>query len=453
MMRGSEFLTWESPLIDEHGAYFADSCFPNKWRQKMATSILSNASAHKTAVQLSQHGCGRATAYSDANKIVTHQDTTHVSWLDSIAEGFRVRIRTLDRKTGDWSPTYTVGEGYDNHGGPALTLDSDGYLHIVYYPHHHPFRYRRSVRPNDASEWGDEIQFGERCSYPTMVCGADDTLYLTGRESRGDQPWLTNLYIKPPNGEQWQEPIPIFRDDEGGYVRFQEAMAWGPDHRALHLTFWIFDANRAYTIGYLRSPDSGATWERADGTPVSLPATRETVTLVDSEHTELRYGSIAVDPQSNTPYVLYSTCTFSHAPSEAWIARLEPSGKWHHRSLAPEIEQAWNGWSPCMAGALHIADDGQVFIVLTLMKPETAGEQNWAHASSEVIRLHAPDIGGRFTTELLSEPDMAEAHWLPNLERPTGHNRVDVPGVIYTAGPAGEGCDDILSNKVWWVSE
>ena len=49
---------------------------------------------------LSAHGCGRATAYPQENKIVTLGDAVHVAWLDSVAEGFRVRIRTLDRGTG-----------------------------------------------------------------------------------------------------------------------------------------------------------------------------------------------------------------------------------------------------------------------------------------------------------------------------------------------------------------
>ena len=141
----------------------------------MSNSILQETSAHrdvgKNVVLLSENGCGRATAYSDANKIITLEDKTHVSWLDSIAEGFRVRVRTLDRKTNQWSPTYTVGEAYDNHGGPALTVDSLGYLHIVYYPHHHPFRYRRSVRPNDVSEWGDEIQFAMYLSHDGLRFG------------------------------------------------------------------------------------------------------------------------------------------------------------------------------------------------------------------------------------------------------------------------------------------
>ena len=419
----------------------------------MSNSILQEASAHnnvdKNVVLLSEHGCGRATAYADANKIITLQDKTHVAWLDSIAEGFRVRIRTLDRKTNQWSPTYTVGEAYDNHGGPALTVDSLGYLHIVYYPHHHPFRYRRSVRPNDASEWGDEVQFGERCTYPTMVCGSDDTLYLTGRENRGDQPWYVNLYIKPPNAP-WGEPIPLFQDDKGGYVRFQQALLWGQDHRTLHLTLWIFDENRAYTVGYLRSPDSGRTWERADGTPVLLPATRETVTLIDTKHRDLRFGSIAVDGES-TPYVLYSTCPSFALPSQAWVVWLDGAGKWCRRSLTDELPKEWKGWSLAMDGAIHIAPDGRIFIVLALMKPEIVSEGNWGHKSAEIVGMQASDIRGKFSVELLSNPDMTVPHWLPNLERPTGHNRVDVPGVMYTAGVTGEGCDDILSNAVYWM--
>ena len=80
----------------------------------MSNAMLQEGRAHSTAgknaVLLSENGCGRATAYSDANKIITFQDKTHVSWLDSIAEGFRVRTRSLDRKTNQWTPTYTVGE-------------------------------------------------------------------------------------------------------------------------------------------------------------------------------------------------------------------------------------------------------------------------------------------------------------------------------------------------------
>jgi len=76
---------------------------------------------------LSRHGSGRASAYVEANKIVTFQYKTHVAWLDSVADKFCVRIRTLGRRSNRWSPTYTIDEAYDNHGGPALTVDSRGF--------------------------------------------------------------------------------------------------------------------------------------------------------------------------------------------------------------------------------------------------------------------------------------------------------------------------------------
>ena len=129
---------------------------------------------------LSTRGCESATA-GTGNKIITYQGKTHVAWLDSNEEGYFAVIRTLDRKTGTWSRTHTIGKSNDNHGRPAMTIDSKGYLHVVYGLHHDAIPYRRSVRPNDTSEWTEPVVFGSRLSYPTLMCGPDDSLYLTGR--------------------------------------------------------------------------------------------------------------------------------------------------------------------------------------------------------------------------------------------------------------------------------
>ena len=113
---------------------------------------------------LSRHGSGRASAYVEVNKIATFQYKTHVAWLDSVADKFCVRIRTLNRRSNRWSQTY--------------------------YPHHYPFRYRKSKCSNEASEWEEEIQFGEELTYPPLVCGPDDTLYLmTASRGQKNQPW------------------------------------------------------------------------------------------------------------------------------------------------------------------------------------------------------------------------------------------------------------------------
>ena len=227
---------------------------------------------------LSAHGCGRATAYPQENKIVTLGDAVHVAWLDSVAEGFRVRIRTLDRGSGTWSATHTIGEAYDNHGGPALVCDSQGYLHVAYYPHHHAIRYRRSLRPGDASAWTDEELIGDGYSYPKLAVGADDELLLSCRQSfltrerrlGHERPWELHLLRKSPGGS-WSEPQVLARSRHPNYAHFGESYAWAPDRVGLHMTIRFHEKSdaeaygRIQTVGYLFSPDAGRTGSARTG--------------------------------------------------------------------------------------------------------------------------------------------------------------------------------------------
>jgi hypothetical protein len=405
---------------------------------------------------LSEQGCGRATGYAEANKIVTDGDRTHVTWLDSPPEGFRVRVRTLDRSSSQWSPAHTVGDAYDNHGGPALAVDSRGYLHIVYYPHHHAMRYRSSKRPGDASEWGEEISFGERLTYPTLVCGKDDTLIFTGRRSFGDRPWQVELWKCSPGGS-WQRQGPILESRHKGYAHFQESLAWGPDHRTLHLCcrFHENSDSKAYgrlqTVAYLVSPDGGKTWQRSDGEAVTLPATAEAAEVlaeggVDRQRI-LRAGGMAVDPEGRA-HVVYTV--EEEGRGQTFVARPMGDGQWERIELTPFLPEPWASWNMVMPGGLTFDDQGEMFVVAMLQKPED-DKSTWGHASNEVVQFRSADGGKTFSFALVSRPDATVSHWLPNIERVTGHNRVSgAPGILYTAGVPGEKNTELLANRVWF---
>jgi len=401
---------------------------------------------------LSTTGCSAATAHPAANKIVTVDGKTHVGWIDSDDERFQVRVRTLDRATGRWSPKYTVGDAFDNHGGPALAVDSKGFLHAVYYPHHHPFRYRRSAMPNDASQWEGEVSFGKRCTYPSLVCGPDDTLYLACRESGGPQ-WVMNLYVKPPDGD-WQGPTALVRAEAAGYAHFHQSLAWGPDHRTLHLFCVICDGKplKSHTIGYLRSPDSGKTWERHDGTRPSLPATAQTVTVI--EHLPeggLCCGSIGVDP-SGTPHLVYGSGR--QLPLEAWLAWPEESAKWQKRPLSGEVAgllpgPGWGPYAPCF---VVFGAGGRMFLVVTMVKPASLAPQDtWHSPTNEIAWLESADGGQSFTSRLLTRPDMQCPRRYASLERPTGHNSIARPGLIYTSGHSRKDNREVVHNPVYWI--
>ncbi len=402
---------------------------------------------------LSEDGCGRATAYSEFNKIVTIGAKTHVSWLDSENGKFLVKIQTLDRETGRWSAVYTVGEAYDNHGGPSLTCDSSGYLHIVYYPHHHPFRYRRSVRPNDASQWSEEVQFGKKCTYSSMVCTADDKLMLVYRES-GSRQWVLNLYEKLANGA-WKGPRTILHGNApSGYTRWQAALVPGRDGKTLHMSFMLFEralTEVGYAIGYLRSPDAGMSWQRSDGKSVALPATPATIEIVAGSTnvegpTNFRPGNIALD-SDGVPWLVYSR--IDREPFEAWVAGLTAEGKWKKIPLLPVIERKWKGRGVKTPGSVVFGRDGTMYVVVTTVKSDTGDELAfWGHPTAEVVLLVSKDRGRTFSLFEVSGADDSAANWLPNLERPTTSEPIKVPSLIYTHGPRGKTNKDIMNNEV-----
>ena len=92
----------------------------------LATVSLTALPQHATADEspkvrrdlISSIGSERATS-GNGNKIVTVDGKSHVVWQDATQKGYFARIRTLDHKTGEWAPTYTIGEGRDNHARPT----------------------------------------------------------------------------------------------------------------------------------------------------------------------------------------------------------------------------------------------------------------------------------------------------------------------------------------------
>lgn len=406
---------------------------------------------------LSSEGCGRATGYAEANRIVSSAGKTHAAWLDSSSKGFRVRIATFDRKSGRWSKTYTVGGAKDNHGGPALTIDSEGYLHIVYFTHHDPFRYRRSRRPNDASEWEEEIHFGQRLTYPTLVCGRDDTLYLTARRSFSDRPWQVELWEKRPDHD-WAHVGPLLTSRHKGYAHFQESLAWGRDHRTLHLCCRFHELSdkssygRLQTVAYMQSDDFGRTWKRSDGSLLTHPITPENVEIiekggVDAERT-LRAGCLAVSP-SGKPYLLYSVV--ENEKGESWIATPDESGGWKRVRLNDHLPDKWKSLNLIMAGGLSTDRAGTLHGVAQLQTGPRRGK-SWGDPTNEVVAFQFTGQGDvRF--KAISQFDENRSHWLPSIERPTGHNQVNSPpAILFTAGPPGKANTDLLKNRVYFYT-
>ena len=420
----------------------------------LGTYSLFRESNQEILKAISNQGCGRATGYAEANKMVTLGEKTHVTWLDSDPEGFWVRIKTFNRKNQSWSPTYTVGKAHDNHGGPALSCDALGYLHIIYYPHHHPMRYRKSLHVNDASLWGPVEEFGEKTTYPTMICGPDNTLYCTFRRQHREKPWEVEMWYRKPK-RKWEFLNRILIARYPGYAHFQESLALSRPDQSLHLCCRIHEKSdqeaygRIQSIAYLRSNDFGKTWRQLDDSPVELPASAGDLNPIATGGFDqgriLRVGGMGLSQQGK-PYLIYSIQ--AEGSGKSYLTFPTKENTWIRKDLTDVLPEKWKDWSMIMPGNLAFNNRNQMWITAQIQ--QTSPESTWGHPSNEVVLIRSDDLGRSFSINLISKQNPEISNWLPSIERNTGHHAIPgTPGLMFTAGPPGAGNSDLIHNQVF----
>ncbi len=371
---------------------------------------------------LSEVGSSRGTAYAASNKIVTLGGLTHVAWLDSVSI---TQVCTYDNSTGKLGPVVEVGRGHDNHGGPSMCADSEGYLHMVFGPHHHPFQYRRSLRPNDSTEWTRVSTFGNKATYPSLVCDAQDTLHVAYRQS--GNVWRM-MYQRKPKAKAWSEPVALLSVPCKGYTQWGNALCIGENGR-IHLGFHLYAVEKykaGFGFGYFYSDDHGDNWRTADGAVVDLPATAETCRPIRmSPDMDVRVGNLAVAP-SGTVYMTVTSRSDSERVDELW--KLE-DGTWQSIDLRPFLDPPWDRIA---SGVVSVAEDGAIYVAVC------SGDNTWGGPGREIHLLVSRDEGQTFDTQAVSTPDPALANWLPNIERNMGHAPVQRPHLVFTHGGPGE---------------
>ncbi|MBT5608594.1 MAG: hypothetical protein HN742_13000 [Lentisphaerae bacterium] len=379
---------------------------------------------------ISRNGSTRATAYAMSCKVITAGNTTFVAWLDHVAD---IQVRSLNRETGVWSETVLVGKGVDNHSGPAITMDSRGHLHIVYGPHHGPFNFQTTQRPHDVSAWSPVEEVGVFATYPSLVCGPDDTLHLTYRG--GDMPRRL-MYQRRPKGGNWSDPVEVVDSKApSGYTQYGNALAVDAAN-TLHLVFHIYDRHPAggKAAGYLTSTDAGRTWQTAEGVRVALPATPGTPCFfAQSPELDMRTSNVALSPQGR-PFVFTSHLKQRPPGATLWS---HDGTAWRRRDLLPEISKAFPERAVAMHGTLTFDTSGRLYLAIVTGSPSGGG---WGSPSWEAALLVSDDQGQTFETCALADANPQVPAWLLNVERPYSHRPIDTPMLLYTRGGPGKGC-------------
>ncbi|MEN6546789.1 MAG: BNR-4 repeat-containing protein [Armatimonadia bacterium] len=219
------------------------------------------------------------------SSVVSRGDKIHVVWGEATdpavtVPGVPTYVATFNRATGELSAPALVGYGppaNDVHNTPSITMDGDGYLHVLVGTHGRPFQYARSLKPNDASAgWTEPAAAaeGQSQTYVGFVCGPDNTLHVTFRLWRYGEFFpgasgATLAYQRKRPGQPWEAPRVLVVAPFSEYSVFYHRLT--SDHAGrLFLSYDYWSTHWFYRNDHpgnrravLMSPDGGDTWQLA----------------------------------------------------------------------------------------------------------------------------------------------------------------------------------------------
>jgi hypothetical protein len=147
--------------------------------------------------------------------VVDNQGTTHVVWHEYADGKFRF-FYSQKPKGGTWSEPYDVTSKREASTYPALALDSQGLVHLVweedklkqdtelYYTDIY-YSYR-----NTDGTWSEAVNISNNdgdSTYPSIVIDSQDNVHVVWED---DTPGIHQiLYATQPKGGTWSEPVNI----------------------------------------------------------------------------------------------------------------------------------------------------------------------------------------------------------------------------------------------------
>lgn len=209
------------------------------------------------------------------------------------------------------SVTQYTGNVADAHDSISIAVDGDGYLHVAWGMHASTMQYARSTEP-----WSLELGpvtpvtglNEEAVTYPEFYAQSDGNLFLLYRDGGSGSGNLVVDHYDTAKQEWSQTQGDLIDGKSSGLSPYWQAVVDSRDR--LQIT-WVWRSSGVDTVNedlaYVRSTDSsGRTWQRSDGTYVTVPVTRtraETIVTIPEGRQLINQTSMAVD-DDDVPYVV-----------------------------------------------------------------------------------------------------------------------------------------------------
>lgn len=218
-----------------------------------------------------------------------------------------------NHESGEWSGPVKAGTNPmgkdddslnpDNHGRPAMVIDSKGYIHVVFGGHGgdwiHGFNelgawgkgkqiHAVSKYPKDISSWEVRNNISPFGTYSQFVKMDNGDIYLFYRHGSHKSDWV---YQKSTDdGETFEPPISILKHKAQPYNIFihDSWYAWFDNGNDNTITatyiyhpcgFWFWHTKDRINCYYMRMSCNDDTWNNVEGRALLMPMTKERADL------------------------------------------------------------------------------------------------------------------------------------------------------------------------------
>lgn len=200
--------------------------------------------------------------------------------------GVPAYVTSYNRATGKIDKPVLVGYGSppnDVHNIHSITMDGDGYLHILTGTHGRPFNYARSVEPENVhGGWtkAEPVMKAENSrstqTYIGLVAGPDNTLHLVFRLWRYNTEYFpygyfaSLAYMSKKPDEPWSKPRLLVVAPLCNYSVYYHRLTIDRKGRLFlsydyWSTYWFYRTERRGSQrALLMSSDGGVNWKLAD---------------------------------------------------------------------------------------------------------------------------------------------------------------------------------------------
>lgn len=234
------------------------------------------------------------------SSVVSYKDKVFIVWGEATdvnisreeIPGVPVFVRMYDKNTKKITSPVLVGFGpppNDAHNIPGITMDSEGFLHVLTGTHGRPFQYARSLKPLSVDDgWTDaeslldpNIRHSTQ-TYLGLVVDQENTVHTVFRywqhreEPYPETHYATLAYMSKKQGEQWSEPRILVKAPLSHYSNFRHRLTIDRKGRLFlsydyWSTYWFYRNDRK-DVGrtLLMSSDGGRSWKLVSGNDYKL---------------------------------------------------------------------------------------------------------------------------------------------------------------------------------------